>query len=40
MEGKVTLGYGPNTNFADGSKTTNLLDEKYGSVTAQCVIAF
>ena len=36
----ISLGYGPNTNFADGSKTTNLLDEKYGSVTAQCVIAF
>ena len=36
----ISLGYGPNTNGATGDKTTNLLDEKYGSVTAQCVIAF
>ena len=36
----ISLGYGPNTDGATGKKTTNLLDEKYGSVTAQCVIAF
>ena len=36
----ISLGYGPNTNGATGDKTTNLLKEKYGSVTAQCVIAF
>ncbi len=36
----ISLGYGPNTNWATGDKTTNLLKEKYGSVTAQCVIAF
>ena len=36
----ISLGYGPNTNGATGDKTTNLLDEKYGSVKAQCVIAF
>ena len=36
----ISLGYGPNTDGATGDKTTNLLDEKYGSVTAQCVIAF
>ena len=36
----ISLGYGPNTDGATGAKTTNLLDEKYGSVTAQCVIAF
>ena len=36
----ISLGYGPNTNGATGDKTTNLLDEKYGSVTAQCAIAF
>ena len=36
----ISLGYGPNTDGATGYKTTNLLKEKYGSVTAQCVIAF
>lgn len=36
----ISLGYGPNTDGATGKKTTNLLDEKYGSVTAKCVIAF
>ena len=36
----ISLGYGPNTNGATGDKTTNLLKEKYGSVKAQCVIAF
>ena len=36
----ISLGYGPNTDGATGKKTTNLLKEKYGSVTAQCVIAF
>ena len=36
----ISLGYGPNTDNATGKKTTNLLDEKYGSVKAQCVIAF
>ena len=35
---KISLGYGPNTK--EGDVTTNLLKEKYGSVTAQCVIAF
>ena len=36
----ISLGYGPNTDGTTGKKTTNLLKEKYGSVTAQCVIAF
>ena len=36
----ISLGYGPNTDNATGKKTTNLLKEKYGSVKAQCVIAF
>ena len=36
----ISLGYGPNTDWGTGDITTNLLDEKYGSVTAQCVIAF
>ena len=36
----ISLGYGPNTDGATGYKTTNLLKEKYGSVKAQCVIAF
>ena len=36
----ISLGYGPNTNWATGDKTTNLLKEKYGAVTAQCAIAF
>ena len=35
----ISLGYGPNTD-KDRYVTTNLLKEKYGSVTAQCVIAF
>ena len=35
----ISLGYGPN-KLMDGTVTTNLLDEKYGAVTAQCVIAF
>ena len=35
---KISLGYGPNTK--EGNVTTNLLKEKYGSVKAQCVIAF
>ena len=36
----ISLGYGPNTDWGTGDITTNLLDEKYGSVTAQCAIAF
>ena len=36
----VSLAYGPNTDGATGAKTTNLLAEKYGSVTAKCTIAF
>ena len=36
----ISLGYGPNTDSDTGYKTTNLLKEKYGSVTAKCVIAF
>ena len=36
----ISLAYGPNTNSATGDKTTNLLAEKYGSVTAKCTIAF
>ena len=36
----ISLGYGPNTDGTTGKKTTNLLKEKYGSVKAQCVIAF
>ena len=35
----ISLGYGPN-KLMDGTVTTNLLDEKYGAVTAQCAIAF
>ena len=35
----ISLGYGPNTD-KDRYTTTNLLKEKYGSVTAKCVIAF
>ena len=35
----ISLAYGPN-KLMDGTVTTNLLKEKYGSVTAQCVIAF
>ena len=35
----ISLGYGPN-KLMDGTVTTNLLKEKYGAVTAQCVIAF
>ena len=35
----ISLAYGPN-KLMDGTVTTNLLKEKYGAVTAQCVIAF